>query len=319
MTTDNKQRSSSARRLSQSYLRIFPLPEFNDESISVVQMNPLSQLSALLLTIVVISKNSFGELVEINDGRIQGTTMETRTGESFHSFMRIPFAEPPIGELRFQAPVPVKPWNVVVNATQFSAMCMQVNLLSQAEVSEDCLYLNVFTKSLPPTNEGELKPVIAYIHGGAFQLGSSSDHQPHLMMERDVVLVTINYRVGAFGFLSLGTREIPGNAGMKDQVLALKWIQRNIESFGGDPSKVTLMGNSAGAYSATAHMVSPMSDGLFHRVVALSGSITYQRKLEMDYLSLAQMLASKMNCTTSSTDAMVACLREVFPSIQLEI
>lgn len=270
-----------------------------------------NQLLAFFVAILLISKYSFCEVVEIGDGKIRGTTMETRLGESFHAFMKVPFAEPPVGELRFQAPVPVKPWSDVLNTTQFSPMCMQVNLLSLAPVSEDCLYLNVFTKILPSGSNVELKPVIAYIHGGAFQLGSSSDHQPHLMMERDVVLVTANYRVGAFGFLSLGTEKIPGNAGLKDQVLTLKWIQKNIESFGGDPGKVTLMGNSAGAYSVTAHMVSPMSSGLFHRVIALSGSITYQMKLESDYRSLAEKLAGKMNCTTINIDAMVDCLQTV--------
>lgn len=275
-------------------------------------MISFNQLPALFVAILLISKNSFCEVVEIEDGKIRGTKMETRRGESFHAFMKVPFAEPPVGELRFQAPVPAKPWSDVLNTTQFSPMCMQVNLLSLAPVSEDCLYLNVFTKTLPSESNVGLKPVIAYIHGGAFQLGSSSDHQPHLMMERDVVLVTTNYRVGAFGFLSLGTEKIPGNAGLKDQVLALKWIQRNIASFGGDPTKVTLMGNSAGAYSVTAHMVSPMSSGLFHRVIALSGSITYQMKLESDYRSLAEKLAGKMNCTTINIDVMVECLQKVF-------
>lgn len=274
-------------------------------------MTSFKKLPTLFLAVLLIIANSTCVIVEIEDGIIQGTSMETRYDESFYAFMKVPFAEPPLGELRFKAPVPVKPWSGILNATEFSSMCMQVNLLSLSPVSEDCLYLNVFSKNLPSVGSVGLKPVIAYIHGGAFQLGSSSDHRPHLLMERDVVLVTLNYRLGAFGFLSLGTGEIPGNAGLKDQVLALKWIQKNIRNFGGDPSSVTLMGNSAGAYSVTAHMVSPMSNGLFHRVIALSGSITYQTKFESDYIGLAEKLAGKMNCTAINADAMVACLREV--------
>ena len=258
----------------------------------------------------LVIQESIGLQIQIKDGLIQGITLETRLGEVFHGFLKVPFAQAPINKLRFQDPKPAQSWEGVLNATQFGPMCQQINLLSNSTVSEDCLYLNVFTKNLSPGNI-TLKPVVVYIHGGAFQLGSSSDHEPHLLMERDVVLVTINYRLGAFGFLSLGTKEIPGNAGFKDQVLALRWVQKNIRSFGGDPHLVTLMGNSAGAYSVTAHMISPMSKGLFHRVIALSGSITYQRKLETDYLELAQKLARKLNCTISNNDAMIECLRSV--------
>lgn len=264
----------------------------------------------LFLFIFLVIKKSTGLQVQIEDGLIEGITLETRLGENFHAFFKIPFAEAPVNELRFQDPKPSKPWQGALNATQHGPMCQQINLLSNSSVSEDCLYLNVFTKNLQ-TGNTKLKPIVVYIHGGAFQLGSSSDHEPHLLMERDVVLVTINYRLGAFGFLSLGTKEIPGNAGFKDQVLALRWVQKNIKSFGGDPSLVTIMGNSAGAYAVTAHMISPISKGLFHRAIALSGSITYQRKLEFDYLELAQKLAKKMNCTIANNDEMVACLRSV--------
>lgn len=263
-----------------------------------------------LLCLLFFLKGSVSVTLVLDDGVINGTSMVTRLGESFDAFLKLPFAEPPLGDLRFVAPEVNRPWSGVLDATQYSSMCMQINLLSSSPVSEDCLYLNVFTKNLREGSEN-LKPVIAYIHGGSFQLGSASDHEPHLLMERDVVVVTINYRLGAFGFLSLGTKEIPGNAGFKDQVMALKWIKKNISKFGGDPNLVTLIGNSAGAYSVTAHMVSPSSQGLFHRVIAMSGSITNQRKLENNYLSLAQMLAEKLNCTKISTDEMIACLRNV--------
>lgn len=274
-------------------------------------MASVNQLLAIILPLLLIGKPSICEIVEIEDGKIEGIVMRTRYDEEFDSFLGIPYAMPPLGELRFRAPVEAEPWSDVLKAFQFSPMCMQFQLLSSAEVSEDCLYLNVFTKKLPINGSSGLSPVVVLVHGGAFQLGSASDHQPHFLMERDLVLVTINYRIGAFGFLSLGTKEIPGNAGMKDQVLALKWIQKNIRHFGGDPNKVTLMGNSAGAYSVTAHMVSPMSQGLFHRVVAFSGAITYQRKLETNYYDLAKTLAVKMNCEVNSTEEIVACLREV--------
>lgn len=130
-------------------------------------------------------------------------------------------------------------------------------------------------------------------------------------MDRDVVLVTINYRVGVFGFLATGTKEVTGNMGLKDQVLALKWIQKNIAKFGGDPQSVTITGLSAGAFSVTAHMASDMSKGLFHRVIAASGSITGFSRIEKNNYYLAVHIAKYFNCTTENVEGMVACLQTV--------
>lgn len=130
-------------------------------------------------------------------------------------------------------------------------------------------------------------------------------------MDRDIVLVTINYRFGPFGFLSTGTEEAVGNMGLKDQSLALKWIQNNIDAFGGDPSRVTIAGLSAGAYSVTAHMASEMSRDLFQRVIAVSGSITTFTKWDDNDLDSAIYLAEQLNCTTSNITQMVKCLQDV--------
>lgn len=121
------------------------------------------------------------------------------------------------------------------------------------------------------------------------------------------------FRLGAFGFLSVGTSDAIGNMALKDQNLALKWVQRNIRSFGGDPQRVTIVGFSAGSFSVTAHMVSPMSQGLFHRVFAMSGSITFQKKLEGDQVKVAIQLAKELNCSTEGVPDMVACLKKVKP------
>jgi acetylcholinesterase len=130
-------------------------------------------------------------------------------------------------------------------------------------------------------------------------------------MDRNVVLVTINYRIGALGFLSTGTREAVGNMGLKDQVLALQWIERNIAKFGGDPESVTITGLSAGGFSVTSHMASEMSQGLFHRVIVMSGSITGQTRFESDYLGLAKHLAANVNCSTENISVMISCMQEV--------
>ena len=130
-------------------------------------------------------------------------------------------------------------------------------------------------------------------------------------MDRDIVLVTMNYRLGTLGFLATGTKEAPGNAGFKDQVLALKWIQNNIAKFGGSPELVTIAGQSAGGRCVSLHMVSDMSKGLFHRAIALSGAITPQWKIGLDQLDLARKQARLVKCPDDNIDAMVNCLKQV--------
>lgn len=282
-------------------------------------MSLIGKQLALIFVLYLISGKFECVIVDVQEGPLEGTIDYLRSGiDYFHAFLKIPYAEPPVAELRFKAPVPKKPWKKVYDATEYGPMCMQLNLLSNSSVSENCLHLNVFTRNLPESANSSLRPVVVYIHGGAFQLGSASDHKPHLLMEQDIVLVTLNYRLGVFGFLSVGTYHHPGNLAFKDQVLALKWVKNNIAKFGGDPDVVTLMGNSAGAFSVTAHMVSPMSKGLFHRVIAFSGAIVWQKKLETSYLDLARKLAAKMDCLIENADAMVECLKKVvfqiFPS-----
>lgn len=140
--------------------------------------------------------------------------------------------------------------------------------------SEDCLYLNIHTPQISTPN---LKlPVMAYIHGGGFTYGSGNVESvgPDFLVPRGVILVTINYRLGALGFLSLQTPECPGNNGLKDQNLALRWIQKNISAFGGNPDNVTLFGESAGSVSVHYHLLSKLSRGLFHRAITQSGTAT---------------------------------------------
>ncbi|CAH0749938.1 unnamed protein product [Diatraea saccharalis] len=138
------------------------------------------------------------------------------------------------------------------------------------EGNEDCLFLNVYTRTLLPTAK---LPVIVFIHGGAFMSGSGNDDilGPRFLLQHDVILVTFNYRLDVLGFLCLDIPEVPGNAGLKDQVAALSWIQNNIEQFGGDASNITLGGESAGSSSVTYHLLSPTSKGLFHKAIAQSG------------------------------------------------
>lgn len=262
-----------------------------------------------LLFISIITYGSF-EVVEIEQGSINGTLWTSRHSRNFHAFLRIPFAEPPIGDLRFREPQPPTSWTGIYDATYYGPMCVQATARLDIAADEDCLHLNVFSPNL----NGSL-PVIVYIFGGAFSFGTGIDQGgPHSLMDREVVLVNFNYRVSALGFLAVGTKEVSGNAGMKDQVMALKWIQRNIARFGGDPGRVTLNGMSAGGISATAHMVSPMSKDLFHGVYSFSGSITGARSLFYGphHLAYGKLLAEKVGCNdTANIDTMIDCLREV--------
>lgn len=224
-------------------------------------------------------------IVELKQGKLRGREFQSvLTKTEYYAFLGIPFAKPPVGELRFQAPEPATSWDGVYDATTERGICQQVDFLFKKIVigSEDCLYLNVFTPS-PPCKTDEPKPVMVFIHGGGFCLGSGSRkaYSADYLTPRDVILVTINYRLQVLGFLNLGLPECPGNVGLKDQVLALKWVKDNIAQFGGDPENITIFGESAGGSAVHYHLLSPMSKGLFNKAIMQSGtsicswSITY--------------------------------------------
>ncbi|XP_049272137.1 acetylcholinesterase-1 isoform X1 [Rhipicephalus sanguineus] len=202
------------------------------------------------------------------------------------AFLGIPYATPPVGDLRFKKPEPAKPWKGTRSATKKPLPCVQTDLpladklpFNYSSSSEDCLYLNVWrpskhcAKSSPKCSA--MLPVVVFVHGGGFQWGDSglflydgSNFAP----TADVVFVTFNYRVSIFGFLSLDSKELPGNMGLWDQNLLLKWVRANIAYFGGDASDVTLWGQSAGGASVGFHAVSPHSKGLFKRIIMQSGT-----------------------------------------------
>ncbi|MDR1729012.1 MAG: carboxylesterase family protein [Acidobacteriota bacterium] len=217
-------------------------------------------------------------------GAVSGTT--TRDG-AVKVFMGVPFAAPPLGELRWRAPRPAEPWTGVracvapppsaMQAAPAPFHCWSEEFLVPAEpISEDCLYLNIWT---PARRADEKLPVFVWIHGGAFTSGSGTVplYDGEMMARQGVVFVTVNYRLGIFGFLahpelsSESPDKVSGNYGILDQIAALRWLGDNIAAFGGDPGCVTVAGQSAGAFSVNALAVSPLARGLFHRLVAQSG------------------------------------------------
>ncbi|XP_033229045.1 esterase E4-like [Belonocnema kinseyi] len=273
-----------------------------------------SMLIKFLLTINVFHFRlgySFPQ-VQISDGVLYGSTHTTRNGKTISSFLSIPYAQPPVGNLRFNNPIPCEPWTGIRMADTDADQCPQHDGMSVVG-KEDCLYLNVYTPNQNLASTQDLLPVMVWIHGGAFNSGNSSStgYGPDYLLDKDVIFVSLNYRLGILGFLSTGDLEAPGNFGLKDQVLALKWVQKNIRAFGGNPERVTIFGQSSGAISVGLHLLSDASNGLFHQSIIQSGSVLvpwgYQNRSQ--YESHIKDLAFIHLCPNFSSKLIVDCLR----------
>jgi para-nitrobenzyl esterase len=249
--------------------------------------------------------------VRTDNGLVRG---DTRTG--YNEWLGIPFAAPPVGDLRWQAPQPVASWAGVRDATHFGNRCVQGNGwdpgYETVKLTEDCLYLNVYA---PHTNKRDL-PVMVWIHGGGFSGGAGQDTDPRKYVENgNVVYVTINYRIGALGYLDLpptgqDSADGPGNYGLLDQQAALRWVQRNIGRFGGSARNVTIAGQSAGGSSVCDHLASPTAAGLFARAIIMSGGCGMSTQAQGQSSSVA--FAQALGCTDAG--AMLACLRGKAPA-----
>ncbi|KAL7286277.1 hypothetical protein TKK_0019453 [Trichogramma kaykai] len=240
---------------------------------------------------------------------------------SFHryryaAYEGVPYALPPIGNRRFQPPEPIKAWEKPLSAVSLEKKCLEHKRRpnefgSYVEGVEDCLYLHIYVPTKPNTPKDSPYPVIFYIHGGSFQMGSIDHDEEKYLIDHDVVYVHANYRLGVLGFLSTEDDVVAGNMGLKDQSLALRWVKENIAAFGGDPERITLIGHSAGAASVHYHYLSPMSAGLFHAGISHSGTA-------LDYLAQAKNSRGKalelgeiLGCPTESVRSMVQCLKKV--------
>jgi para-nitrobenzyl esterase len=237
--------------------------------------------------------------------------------DEIRSFRGMPYAAPPVGAARWQPPAAAPRWHGLRDATAFAPHCAQAaSPFGVASQSEDCLYLNVFTPTRQTDAKNDAKhsglaPVMVWIHPGAFLYGEGDDYDARDLVKRGVVVVTLNYRLGALGFMSHSALTAEsgssGNYGLQDQQAALRWVQRNIQAFGGDPGNVTIFGESAGAVSVHANMVSPQSAGLFQRAIAESGGYSLTQPTLATAESEGATFASAVGC--SSQDS--ACLRAV--------
>lgn len=273
---------------------------------------PIVFLFSVLL-LAACSKKAEGPVVSLQQGDVQGFVQE-----GVHVFYGIPYAAPPQGELRWQPPVKPGPWEGVLQAVKAPNACYQY-MLYMKRGTEDCLYLNIWTPEMVPLKP---KPVMVWFHGGGFIGGDGiqGTESTRLAARGDVVIVSMNYRVGPLGFLShpalSAGQGASGNYGIQDQRAALQWVKSNIHQFGGDPENITLFGESAGGWSVCLHMVSPQSAGLFHKAIIQSGpcntvfgdlATAEQQGLEME---------RRLGC--SGEDAL-ACMREAPPEKLIEV
>ncbi|KAK7079163.1 Carboxylesterase 5A [Halocaridina rubra] len=235
---------------------------------------------------------------------IIGKKMLTINGRTINAFQGIRFGEPPVDELRFKKPIPAAPYweNNTLMANHLGEKCSQIAMFGPVGAgSEDCLSLNVYTPYLPDELPAGELPVMMWIHGGAFTMGDSSLYLPTKLLDNDVILVVIHYRLGTLGFFSLQTDDAPGNAGLWDQIEAMKWIQNNIEGFGGNKHRVTIFGESAGSASVNWQLVLPASKNLFHGVIGESGSALEHWGLDPEPLVSARLVAGRNGCPNDTS------------------
>jgi para-nitrobenzyl esterase len=264
---------------------------------------------------LVVHAQAQSPLVFTFSGPVRGTV----TSADVREFLGIPYAAPPVGNLRWRPPVAHAPWFAPLEATNFANHCPQPpSPFGRASITEDCLFLNVFTPS--SADFFHPRPVMVWIHGGALVTGESDDYDPTALVEDGVIVVTINYRLGALGFFAHPAfaaestdadrdRDIDSNSagdyGLMDQQLALRWVRDNILFFGGDPLNVTIFGESAGGLSVFSQLVSPPADGLFHKAIIESGAYALNTQTLDTAEAAGTAFATAAGCSSQTS----ACLR----------
>ncbi|XP_078611896.1 cholinesterase 1-like isoform X1 [Branchiostoma floridae x Branchiostoma japonicum] len=265
-------------------------------------------LAALGCAVMLMSPAPVQAAAEVTApaGRLVGLEQDV-FGTTVHAFLGIPFAHPPVGNRRFRRAERLPPWDGVYNASTRPNACIQGS--SNTPTSEDCLYLNIYR----PTAVSTGAAVMVWIHGGAFISGAGALYYGGILTATEgVIVVTVNYRLSVLGFLYTGTNDAPGNMGLTDQLLALQWVQDNIPSFGGDSSKVTIFGESAGAASVGHHLLSPESRNVFSRAILESGTalLPGQSDTMSGASDKAMAFSESLGCPTEQdTPTLLTCLR----------
>jgi len=267
-------------------------------------------LSLLLCTSLLVACTNSPVTLQTPSGQLQGYV-----DQEVEHYLGVPYAQPPLGDLRWLPPQPVRPWEGTLPANRNGKICTQFSPITGSLVgSEDCLYVNVWA---PANKSARPLPVMVWIHGGGFIIGQGSytkEDGQRLAARQNVVVVSVNYRLGIFGFLAHPalTAEDPahpgsGNYGIQDQTQALRWVRDNISAFGGDPDNVTIFGQSAGGISVCAQMVSPAASGLFHRAAIQSGPCVSPMSSLTAVSKLGQQAQADLGCSAAKDP--LACMR----------
>lgn len=251
-----------------------------------------------VLCVVAMTTLSAATIVDTPFGQLRGLVKTAANGKPYLAFLGIPYAKPPVGDLRFAKPEAHPKLEQIFDATRFGDNCVQPVFMVDPNIksSEDCLVLNVFAKEIHQDG-GKLKQVLFWVHGGGYIMGSSYGHDAGtLLTDHDIIVVTINYRLGVLGFFSTEDEAAPGNYGIWDQLLALKWVKDNIAAFGGDPDHITVAGQSAGGSSASLLALTPHGKGLFTKVYSHSGTASSLFSKGVTAKTDALLLAKQMSC-----------------------
>ncbi|KAM6177441.1 pyrethroid hydrolase Ces2e-like [Erethizon dorsatum] len=292
-------------------------------------MMRLDQLLTLLSTVscglLILhpgqAQDSASPIRTTHSGQVRGSLVHVDdTNVGVYTFLGIPFAKPPVGPLRFAPPESPEPWSGVRDGTSYPAKCLQNDIMNAGALmlftknlppipmSEDCLYLNIYTPAY--ANESSNLPVMVWIHGGALVGGMASEFDgSKLVASEEVIIVTIQYRLGVLGFFSTGDQHATGNWGYLDQVAALRWVQQNIFHFGGNPDRVTIFGQSAGGTSVSSLVISPLSRGLFHGAIMESGAAVAPSLFSNSSNAVSEKVATLSGCGQVDSEALVRCLR----------
>ncbi|XP_029641594.1 cholinesterase 2-like isoform X3 [Octopus sinensis] len=271
-----------------------------------------------LLKIYVLAEDP---IIDTTTGTIKGSTFSVQNVD-IDVFLGIPFAKPPVGNLRFKRPEPIERWSGIKETKKHVSSCIQLveafdhiegadSFKVNTNISEDCLYLNIWAPTEARKSHSNLATMI-WIYGGALVSGTSTldayDGR-FLAASQKIIVASLNYRVGPFGFLSLNDERAPGNMGLLDQTLAISWIRDNIASFGGDPDKLTLFGQSAGAISVSFHVMSPISRKIFRNAIIMSGIATtdWSVRSKEGNIERAKEMAAFLKCPTENDKVMLDC------------
>lgn len=274
---------------------------------------------ALLALVAVARGTGQAPPVKTKQGYVSGVVEQSVKGKTFYSYYGIPYVKPPLGSLRFKDPEPTsEKWAGVRDGSVMPEPCLQLSIepyVNNRNVqdkdysgNEDCLYLNIFTPK--PRDDKQNLPVMVYIHGGGYFYGGANEYLPNVLLDHDVVLVVVQYRLGILGFMSTEDAVMPGNLGLKDQTQALHWIHKNIDHFGGDEHRVTIFGESIGGASVLFQMLTPAAKGLFSRVIAQSGSPICPWAVTRTAAQTAKSVAETLSCPTDQgSQKMLTCLQ----------